>query len=433
MKTLPGDHIPPRNHSAASGFLREHIDEIVLVGMMLGLYPIAVNTQIGWLYLLCGVLLALIIVSITVPRIILKHIMPVKILPPRVFEGDQFQVTAEITNRGKYNAYFLLLKDKSLNTEDKKPERTAGFDMISAGDTSSVHYTDSVSLRGVYPLAGLKVECSYPFGFFPGSRSFQQDGELVVYPHALPLSHGLIRGSEPIHSAQRSARHLAGQSFDFMGIREYQSGEPMKMIHWPSTARAGKLMVKEFRIPSRAALDIMLDNSYLWQAGRGHKNTLEIMVRIAASLGEFLLSHQLSFNFLYQDGDTVTRLQTPGRFIFLEKLARMQSSGKLSLEEMLGQSQKLISKSRPLLIITPEQASPETILSLPHSPNLTYFLLIKATDFILPGQKLPQDADEKKYDSFCRSVNSSGGYGCSVGKDDNPVKILERLLEKLPC
>jgi uncharacterized protein (DUF58 family) len=38
-------------------------------------------------------------------------------------------------------------------------------------------------------------------------------------------------------------------SGDFRAIREFQSGDPMKAVHWHATARAGKIMVREYDRP----------------------------------------------------------------------------------------------------------------------------------------------------------------------------------------
>jgi uncharacterized protein (DUF58 family) len=46
-----------------------------------------------------------------------------------------------------------------------------------------------------------------------------------------------------------------------VGIREYLPSDPMKRIHWPSTARRGRFMVKEFEQPQAKRVVILLDTN----------------------------------------------------------------------------------------------------------------------------------------------------------------------------
>jgi uncharacterized protein (DUF58 family) len=45
----------------------------------------------------------------------------------------------------------------------------------------------------------------------------------------------------------------------FKGIKVYAPGDPIRIVHWPATARWGELMVKEMEAPTAAELDIVVD------------------------------------------------------------------------------------------------------------------------------------------------------------------------------
>jgi uncharacterized protein (DUF58 family) len=68
------------------------------------------------------------------------------------------------------------------------------------------------------------------------------------------------------------------------GVRDYQPSDPYHRIHWPTTARTGRLMVKEFELDPFADVWIVLDLNARVQRGAGPESTEEYAVTIAASL-----------------------------------------------------------------------------------------------------------------------------------------------------
>ena len=43
------------------------------------------------------------------------------------------------------------------------------------------------------------------------------------------------------------------------GVREYSPGDPLSRVHWPTTVRRDKLMVKEFDEDSQSSVWLLLD------------------------------------------------------------------------------------------------------------------------------------------------------------------------------
>src|SRR5205085_12338160 len=65
--------------------------------------------------------------------------------------------------------------------------------------------------------------------------------------------------------------------FDLHSVREQAEGESLRAVHWPSTARRGRLMVKELEDAPRDELAVLLDC-----AGAGE--AFEVAVRCAGSV-----------------------------------------------------------------------------------------------------------------------------------------------------
>jgi uncharacterized protein (DUF58 family) len=71
---------------------------------------------------------------------------------------------------------------------------------------------------------------------------------------------------------------------DFYGVRPWQHGDSVRLIHWRTTARAGELVVRQFEQPRSRDLAILLD---LWkpdQPKREHEENIELAVSFAATI-----------------------------------------------------------------------------------------------------------------------------------------------------
>ncbi len=96
--------------------------------------------------------------------------------------------------------------------------------------------------RGVIRLARIRIASAFPFGLVRRYRDLELEGEFLAYPapgqgpNARSMAHqGLTR--------QNFRRRGHGE--DFYGLRPYVPGNPLKTVHWPSSAKAGRPMVIE--------------------------------------------------------------------------------------------------------------------------------------------------------------------------------------------
>ena len=77
--------------------------------------------------------------------------------------------------------------------------------------------------------------------------------------------------------------------YDLHGVRDYQPGESLRQVHWKTTARRRRLMVKEFEdTPSDEAV-VLLDTSAAGLAGQAPDSSFELAVRAAGSIARHLL------------------------------------------------------------------------------------------------------------------------------------------------
>jgi uncharacterized protein (DUF58 family) len=100
--------------------------------------------------------------------------------------------------------------------------------------------------RGLIRLDDLRVLLPDPLGLFQRCvKVAAPPATLAVLPRRYPLPHFELPGSARFQPGGEAAARHAGASGEFTGLRDYQPGDPLRLIHWPTWARTGKPVVKE--------------------------------------------------------------------------------------------------------------------------------------------------------------------------------------------
>jgi uncharacterized protein (DUF58 family) len=109
--------------------------------------------------------------------------------------------------------------------------------------------------RGPVGATGWVLDSSDVLGFFK-QRTTATDGEVgLVLPRFMSLSaRPHTREVEASLAAPR-----AGSGSEVFGVREYRPGDPLRRIHWRSSARHAELIVREFEPPGVQTLGILCD------------------------------------------------------------------------------------------------------------------------------------------------------------------------------
>src|SRR5581483_4424490 len=127
-----------------------------------------------------------------------------------------------------------------------------------------------------------------PFGIFHTSRKLCDATNIVVYPRAVPLPRfGRVPGELPGGALQGVRVQFSTPNVS--SVREYRPGDAFNRIHWPTTARINRLMVREFELDPTADVWVVLDLNSDVHAGTGMESTEEYAVTATASLACHLL------------------------------------------------------------------------------------------------------------------------------------------------
>ncbi|KRQ87672.1 hypothetical protein ABG79_00473 [Caloramator mitchellensis] len=101
------------------------------------------------------------------------------------------------------------------------------------------------SSRGRYLLYNANLICGDLLGLKQFSRDFEFSREIIVLPKPYDLKNKL----KPIGSFLGDLsvkRWIIEDPILTVGLREYTGNEPLKYIHWPTSMKNQRLMVKEF-------------------------------------------------------------------------------------------------------------------------------------------------------------------------------------------
>ncbi|PWH12976.1 MAG: hypothetical protein DDG60_11210 [Anaerolineae bacterium] len=290
----------------------------------------------------------------------------------RASVGDIFEETFEISNASGLPRLFLEVENRS-----SLPQAAGSrvVTMLSAGETRTYLARTWLTRRGAFPLGPTVLRSGDPFGFFTVSRTFPAEDSLLVLPLILPISAfpsppGLLPGGKAI---QRKAYEVTPHA---AGVREYTTGDPLKRIHWPSTARRGQLMVKEFEQDPQAELWLFLDaqsgihaeksdepapiwNDWMFVRRPKIKlpaSTLEYSVCLAASLAHYFIQQRRAVG-LVTNGPVYTVIPAERserqESKILETLAFVHAAGELSLASLVDLQAPRMPLGSSAVLITP--------------------------------------------------------------------------------
>ncbi|MBX9573253.1 MAG: DUF58 domain-containing protein [Candidatus Obscuribacterales bacterium] len=256
----------------------------VILAMVPPLYITAAFIGNDWCYIVPCLLIATLIVGIVLPFIEVSSIACDFHVPQRAGNLEQqeivlrawrlplFGLLSELVPSGYLSAELILMR-RTWN--DKKRERSSlplPLVLQSLSKGVEIHLGTPALGRGVYQVDSLEVATCFPFAIAWWSRRIdlkaKNDSDIItVLPKLVPvLGNFHSRLTTTITRAGNSIQNWKRQnkSSSLKGLREFTERDSLNQIHWASSAKSGKLLVREFEIESLPDFDVMLDLSLDW-------------------------------------------------------------------------------------------------------------------------------------------------------------------------
>jgi uncharacterized protein (DUF58 family) len=229
--------------------------------------------------------------------------------------------------------------------------------------------------RGRFRLGPLSLTTGDPFGLFQVTRQVPQTTHIVVYPMTFDLpDFTLPLGPMPGGDALRRRTHYV--TANAAGVRDYAPGDSFNRIHWRSTARRDRLIVKEFELDPLSDIWLFLDGNEAVQAGQDNRtspestaplwvgsratvnlpaSTEEYSVSVAATLAQYFVRHDRTIGLLtYGREREVVQPDRGERQLtkMMETLAVFRATGRVHLADALSIESQQLPRWSTLIIIT---------------------------------------------------------------------------------
>jgi uncharacterized protein (DUF58 family) len=287
--------------------------------------------------------------------------------------GDVLEENYKILNQSNLPASWIEIINQS------KIPFAAGsrlLTLVLANQKRTYNARTWLTQRGSFALGPTVINIGDPFGIFTTQKIFPAQETLIVFPMIQEIEYflsspGLLPGG---HVIQRKSHDITPHA---AGVRDYVHGDAMKRIHWRTSIRRDKLMVKEFEQDPQAEVWIYLDSqknvhyqkeqvfdqspmqTVLFVRRPKIKlppSTLEYSVSIAASLAHYFIRQRRAVGYA-SAGQTYTILPADRterqEAKILETLAFVQANGELSIAGLVSTQAMQLPKRSTVILITP--------------------------------------------------------------------------------
>ena len=291
----------------------------------------------------------------------------------RASMGDVFEEHFEISNDSRFGKLWV-----ELSNDTNMPNASGSRVLTMLNRKQKRTYIGRTWLfrRGSFRLGPTRLVSGDPFGLFRKESVFPIEHSLVVVPLIYEINSfispaGLLPGGQVIRSKALDITPHAS------GVREYVPGDPMKRIHWPSTARRGQLIVKEFEQDPQAEVWFFLDAQYTihsekpydapelsveaWMFGRRPKfelppSTLEYAISITASLAHYYLKQRRAVGLVTASRQSMVipaerSDRQEGKI--LETLAFIEADSDLSIAGLVAAQAGQLPQGSSAILVTP--------------------------------------------------------------------------------
>ena len=305
----------------------------------------------AWVILLCGV------GGMTLAAYLWARSLAYSVLVTRSLRyawaqvGDLLEERFALHNRGKWPVLWAEVDDES-NLPDYPLGRVAA---AGGGLTSRWRASTVCKRRGLFTLGPWTVRMWEPFGLFCVTQRYEQTRSLLIVPPVMELPPVVLpRGVATGRAVAR--RPAVDVTLNISATRRYAPGDPLRRIHWPSSARHDVLISKTFDTEVSGDLWIVLDLDAGVQAGGGEESTEEYGVILAASLAERMLRQNRAVGLVAHG--TRDAYLVPGRgegqlYRLLRTLALVQAGESSPLATVLTEMRAVLGRQTTVAVITP--------------------------------------------------------------------------------
>jgi uncharacterized protein (DUF58 family) len=329
-------------------------------------------------------------------------------------EGDDVAVLLEATPRPPApNSLHVADEIDRLDEQDVTLRRR--------GHELAARYVLPSVPRGRYRFAGARAIFEDPFGLFRAESPAGGRATLLVYPRLVELERLF---SEAGGASQEGGRLLLRRTsgFELHSVRDYADGESLRKVHWRTTARRGRLMVKELEDAPHDEVAVLLDANRQAVVGE----SFDVGVRAAGSILRLhaLRGRRALLTVTCDPPESRRVASFDGEWqLARELLAAAEPTGTAALETFLVRDSSPAAQATELVVITSALSRPlaDALMQRVRAHRPASLVLVHAASF---GHGEP----DRLREPLALRLQAGGVPVTAVGRGDD----LRAKLEALP-
>lgn len=318
----------------------------ILLMMAIGIA--AINTGNNLLYLILAMMLSLMVISGILSEACLYRLRYKRELPEFIYAGQPARMAFFVYNDKRIIPSFSLLIKDSLEGHSEGITKDKYFFKLPPASSHKRTCPIFFSQRGVYPLRGVSFSTRFPFGIFLKIKEEEEKpkSEIIVFPRIFKVSPPVQKGD--LIGAHSSLRK--GHGVSLYQFRPYTPGDDARSIHWKTSAKKQKLIVREYEEDDERKISLGISNSLSAPPSQEDLIRFEKGVELAASYASYYLlaGFQLSF---FTDHEV---LPLEKGTLYLKEILTLLSSLKVDRRPELLLHRKG-SEGLPVILISPLQ------------------------------------------------------------------------------
>jgi uncharacterized protein (DUF58 family) len=200
-----------------------------------------------------------------------------------------------VLNQEKMSDLLRLRRRRHRNPFPRARVREAPIDSLLPQGEARVSVQLMPLRRGVLRLTGATVARADPLGLFRAFRRVRAPESTLILPKRYLVPHIALPGRMQYQEGGVALASNVGRSEEFVSLRDYRRGDPLRLIHWRSWAKAGRPIVKECEDEFFVRHALILDTF----ADRPHSEVFEEAVSVAASFACTLVTQESLLDLLF--------------------------------------------------------------------------------------------------------------------------------------
>lgn len=394
------------------------------------LLAIAWNTDITMVYIFFVIVFVMFVLSFAHLQLSIPDISITRDMHDTAYEEDMLNVKMGIRNKRNMGVSFFELIDRFPGAAPGKEENSLFILNINPREDKKISYVIDCYKRGLWKLGPVSIISQDALGFFKMRKSLNVFSEVLVYPSLFRVFSFPPLASGSVSWMGVETAKISGDSHEFFGVREYQQGDAISRIHWPSTAKHNKLIVKQFERNAVQEVTIIMDLKKGHDIGTGKETTLEYSVKLAGSIARYLLNEG-AFVQMAGHGKQGTLIPLgkgeSHMYKILDYLARVQADGNFTLSQALEET-SFVTPQRSTLIAVMLDNDMDSLTSLVQFKVKGVKLILIVLALSTFGQAdEAEHLDVEAAKKFDEALASLEAYVYRVSKGDDLEKKFEAV------